>query len=145
MNTRPLTAVDDGHGHQDPRPTSQSAHHVGSETQQSQRRTSEGRGGRDDPLQLLVDASLSVSGNDHLLVLELLGDLSRTGTRDFDPGLAKDGTGRDDKEDVEDGVQGVEQGRGDASGSRDVVGETGDGFELTRGFFHGLRRSPARI
>jgi len=133
-----LTAVDDRNGHQDSGSTSHRAHHIGSKTEKSKGSTSKRGSSGNDPLQFLVDASLTVTGNDHLLVLELLGNLSRSGTGNFDPGLGEDGTGRNDEEDVKDRVKRVEQGRGDGSRSRDVVGETGNGFELTRGFLHGL-------
>ena len=55
-----------------------------------------------------------MTGDLHLLILELFGDFPRAGPGDFDPGLAKDGASRDDEQDVEDGVQRVEEGRGDA-------------------------------
>jgi hypothetical protein len=48
-----------------------------------------------------------MSGHDHLLVLELLGDLARTGTGDLDPGLGEDGAGRHDERDVKGGVKRV--------------------------------------
>ena len=44
-----------------------------------------------------------------MLLLELLSNIARTTARDFDPGLGKDGAGRDDEGNVDDGVDGVEE------------------------------------
>ncbi len=73
--------------------------------------------------------------NDHSLIFELFGDISRTGTGDFDPCFGKDGTGGDDEGDVER----VKESGGDGSWGGHVVGETRDGGELRR-FFEGLWR-----
>jgi len=66
------------------------------------------------------------------LVLELLGDVSGTGSRDFNPGLGEDGTGSNDKGDVDDGVEGVNQGSLERVRGRDVVCDPGDRGKLGR-------------
>lgn len=85
------TAVDGRDSHQDTRSTSQRATQVGSNAQQTEDGTSERGGGGDDALELLVHGPLAVAGHDHLLVLELLGHVSRTRAGDLDPRLGEEG------------------------------------------------------
>lgn len=102
-----LTAVDDGSCHEDTGPTSQCAHHVCYDRKQTKGSTTESRSSRDDPLELLVDRGVTVSRQSHVLVLELLGDVSWSRARYLDPSLGEDGAGSDDKGNVDDGVERV--------------------------------------
>lgn len=79
-----------------------------------------------------------MTSNDHLLVLELLGNFLGARAGNVNPGLGEDGAGRDDEDDVKHGVQGVEKGRGNGSRSGNIVGKTGDGLQLARSFFQRL-------
>ena len=115
------TSVNDSDGHQDPRSAAERAHHVGRDTEQAQDGPAKRRGSGNDALQFLVHASLAVTGNDHALVLQLLGDLSRTRAGDLDPRFGKDGTGGDDEGNVDDGMERVHQRRCDGARGRDVV------------------------
>jgi hypothetical protein len=135
----PLTAVDDGRGHEDTGAASEGAHHVGDDREETEDGASKGRGGGDDPLELLVDRGVAVARKRHALVLELLGDVAGARARDLDPRLGEDGAGGDDEGDVDDGVEGVLEGGCERVGGRDVVGDARDGGELGRDVLEGLR------
>lgn len=45
----------------------------------------------------------------HLLVLQLLGDVTRTAARDFDPGLGEDGTCAQHEGNVDYSVDGIKE------------------------------------
>ena len=47
-----------------------------------------------------------MTGHNHLLILELLGNFARARARDLNPGLGEDGTGADNEGNVDDGVDG---------------------------------------
>lgn len=79
-----------------------------------------------------------MSCKSHILVLQLLGHISRAGAGDFDPGLREKGARGDDEGDVDDGVEGVLEGRGERVRSGHVVGDPGDGAQLSRVVLHGL-------
>lgn len=55
-----------------------------------------------------------MSSHDETLFLELLGDITGRGTRDFDPGLGEDGTGDEHVDDEDGGLERVREGLGDA-------------------------------
>jgi hypothetical protein len=68
--------------------------------------------------------------NYHLLVLELLGDVARTGAGNFNPRLREEGARRDCEDDVDGGMDGVKNGGLDCVGRRHVVSDTANGLEL---------------
>mmetsp|Transcript_1937 Transcript_1937/g.5612 ORF Transcript_1937/g.5612 Transcript_1937/m.5612 type:complete len:425 (-) Transcript_1937:27-1301(-) len=68
--------------------------------------------------------------HDHLGVTELLGDVAGGGTGHLDPGLGEEGAGREDEDEVEDGVEGVVDDLGKGGGRADVVGDATDGDHL---------------
>lgn len=145
MRPKPeLTSVDNGGSHQDTSSTTQSTHHVGDDRQQTKGSTSKSGSSGNDPLELLVDGGISVSGKSHSLVLELLGDVSGSRAGYFDPGLGEDGAGSDDKGHVDDGVEGVGESHTEGSRSRDVVRDTRDGRKLRGRVLKGLDISKAR-
>jgi hypothetical protein len=104
-----LTAVDRRNRHQNPRSPCQRSAQIRRHTQQTQDRSSESGGGRDD----------------ELLVLELLGNLSGTGAGDFDPGFRKEGTlgGVCEKELVRGEERGKGKGEGKERGAEEMEGE----------------------
>jgi hypothetical protein len=120
-----LTAVDRCNRHQNPRSPCQRSAQIRRHTQQTQDRSSESGGGRDDALELLVHRSFAVAGHDELLVLELLGNLSGTGAGDFDPGFRKEGTlgGVCEKELVRGEERGKGKGEGKERGAEEMEGE----------------------
>lgn len=125
-------AINDGDGHQDTGTASKGTHQVRRDREDTEDGTTEGGSGRDDAFEFLVHGLLTVTGHDHLLLLELLGDVSWTGTRNFDPGLGKEGAGGKHESDVDDGVDGVEESGLDRRRGRHVVGDSRDGMQLAR-------------
>lgn len=75
-----------------------------------------------------------MSSHDETLFLESLGDVAGSRTGNLDPGLGEDRTGDDDKGDVDDGVDRVEESVTEAQRGRHVVGDTTGSVEL-RGSF----------
>lgn len=71
-----------------------------------------------------------MAGHNHVLVLELLGDIAGGGARDLDPSLGQESAGSQHEGDVDDGVDGVQEGLSDAVGGRHVVGESTGGDHL---------------
>ena len=85
----------------------------------------------------------------HLLVLQLFGDVPRTASRNLNPSLGKERTGCDNKGDIESGVNGINEGFFDSVRWGNVVGKTGYSTELGRVFSrlcgHVISGSRARI
>ena len=71
------------------------------------------------------------------LILKLFRDISWAGTRNFNPCLGEDGTCNQHVDDVDSGVDGVEESIGEVQWGRHVVCKTGDSEELC-GSFLGL-------
>lgn len=71
-----------------------------------------------------------MSGHDHLLILQLFGDVPRTASRNLDPGLGEECAGGQSKGDVDEGVDGIEEGRGQGVWGRHVISNTADGAKL---------------
>ena len=63
---------------------------------------------------------------EHLLLLELLGNIVGRGPRDLNPDLGEEGAGRQHEDDVEDAVEGVGDGLGEGSRGRHVVDKASD-------------------
>lgn len=125
-----LTAVDDGDGHEDTGSASNSTHQIGNNGQETENSSTKSGGSRDDALELLVHGTLTVSGHNHLLFLELFGNVPRAASRNLNPGLGEQCTGRQSEGDVDEGVNGVEEGSGQSVGRRHVIRDTADGAKL---------------
>ena len=110
----------------------ESSHEVAGNRESTNAGTTEGGGGGDDALELLVHGLVTVTGHDETLVLELLGDIAGAGAGNLNPGLGEDGAGSEHVADVDDGMDGVEEGILEVEGRRHVVDETRDGLELGR-------------
>ena len=63
----------------------------------------------------------------HLLLPKLLRDVPCATPRDLDPGLREDRAGGEDKEEVEDSMEGVVDDLGEGVRGRDVVSDSTDG------------------
>lgn len=129
--------VDDGDGHEDTSSASQSAHQVRNDGQQAEDSPTERRSGRDDALELLVHGPFAVTGHDHLLLLQLLGDVARARTGDLDPGLAEQRAGGEHERDVEGGVDGVGERGFEGVRWAHVVRDSANSEKL-RGFLQGF-------
>jgi hypothetical protein len=68
--------------------------------------------------------------NDHLLVLQLLRDVSGSGTGDLDPGLGEEGAGGEHEDDVDGGVNRVGDDFSEGARGGHVVNEAGTSEEL---------------
>jgi hypothetical protein len=66
------------------------------------------------------------------LVLELLGNIPGSTSRDFNPSLGEQGASGHHKSDVDNGVDGVEKSLLDGMGRRHVVCNTRNGSKLRR-------------
>lgn len=66
------------------------------------------------------------------LVLELAGDVLGRRAGNLDPGLGEEGASSEDKDEVDDGVDGVSEGIEKVAGRRDIVSKAsnGDGLGL---------------
>lgn len=116
--------VDDGGAQQDTGTGANGANEIGKDRDGAQNGTTKGGSGGDDTLQLLVHGGITMASHDHVLVLELLGNVAGGGARDLNPGLGQEGAGSQHEGDVDDGVDGVQEGLSDAVGRRHVVGES---------------------
>jgi len=125
-----LTAVDDGDSHEDTSSASDSTHQIGNDGQETEDSSTKSSGSRDDALELLVHGTLTVSSHNHLLFLELLGNVPGAASGNFNPGLGEQRTGGQREGDVDERVDWVEEGRGQSVGGRHVIGDATDGAEL---------------
>jgi len=119
---------------QDPGARSQGTEQIASNRQGTNASSTEGSSSRNDPLEFLVHALLSVACHDETLILKLLGDISWAGAGNLNPGLGEDGAGDEHVDDVDGGVNRVEEGVGEVQRWGHVVCETRDGEELRRSF-----------
>ena len=83
-----------------------------------------------------------MTGHDHLLLLELLGDLSRTGSGDFDPGFGEEGALRRRSERAREGKEG--EGRSELSFSSRARWDEGVEVRGWRAEWWGERRKSGR-
>lgn len=122
--------INDSHGQQDPGPAPQRPQHIARDGQRTDDRTAERSSSGDHALQFFVHALLAMARHNETLILELLGDITGRGARDFNPCLRENSTRHDDERDVHDRVDGVEEGVGEIQRWGHVVSDTGGGEEL---------------
>lgn len=118
------------HGKEDTSTTAESTEEVGGDGQGTNAGTTEGGGGGDNALQLLVHALLAVTRHDETLVLELLGNITGSGAGNLNPGLGEEGTSDEHERDVDGGVNGIEKSLLEVQRRGHVVGNTGGGVKL---------------
>jgi hypothetical protein len=107
-----------------------STHKVAQNGQSTNAGTTESGSGRNDALQFLVHALVTVSSHNKALVLELLGNVAGAGARDLNPSLGEESTSSEHVDDVDGGVDRVEESLLEVERRRHVVDETGHGVEL---------------
>ena len=117
-------------GEEDACPGADGADEVREDGEDADAEPAERRGGGDVLVEDLDRGGLAEALDDHLLVLELLGDVLRRGAGDLDPRLGEDGARGEDEDDVEDDVDGVEVELLEPGRRREVVDEPGDGVHL---------------
>lgn len=135
--------VDDGHGKQDSGSRSNSAYKqrrgimrkqsegqtqkISSYGQEPDTQTTKGGGSGNDPLQLLVHGLVTMSTHDKLLLLELLGNVARRTTANFNPSFRKHGARTKHKDDIHQKVQWIAHRFCQILGRRNIVGKPGRG------------------
>jgi hypothetical protein len=105
---------------------------VGGDGESTNAGTTESSGSRDNTLQLLVHALLTVTRHNETLVLELLSNITRSGAGNLDPGLGEEGAGNKHEGDIDSSVDGIEESLLEVQRRRHVVSDTGGGVKLGR-------------
>lgn len=118
--------IDDGHSKKDSSAGSNSPHEISHDRESTNAHSAKSSSYRDITVKLLLEGGkrVAVALDKHLLLFELLGDIGSRGTRNLNPGLGKEGTGREHEDNVEDGMQWVCSHLGEALGRGDVIDET---------------------
>lgn len=117
---------------QDTSTASKSTEKVRGNRQSTNASTTESGSSGNDSLQLLVHALLTVTSHHETLVLELLGNITRSGAGDLNPGLGEESAGNEHERDVHGGVDGVKKSLLEVQRRRHVVGNTRSSVELGR-------------
>ena len=71
-----------------------------------------------------------MSSHDHLLFLQLFGNVPGSTSRNLDPSLGKQGASRQGEGDVNEGMNGIEEGVGQSVRGGHVIGNTSDRAKL---------------
>lgn len=108
----------------------QGTEEVGRDGESTDARTTERGSGRDNTLQFLVHALLTVTGHHKTLVLELLGNIAGSRAGHFNPGLGEQSAGDEHETDVHSGVDRVEESLLEVERRGHVVSDTGGSMEL---------------
>ena len=116
--------------HENSSTASKSTHQVADNRKSTNAGTTESGGGRDNTLELAVHALVAVTGHDHTLLLELLGNVARAGARNLNPGLGESGACNEHVGGEDGGVDGVEESVGKVERGAHVVDETAGGENL---------------
>ena len=120
------------HGKEDTSSAAKGTKEVGGDGETTNAGTTEGGSGGDDTLELLVHALLTVTRHDQTLVLELLGNIARSGAGNLNPGLGEESAGNEHEGDVDSGVDGVEESLLEVQRGGHIVGNTRRGEKLGR-------------
>ena len=110
--------------HEDTSTAAKSANKVTDNGESTNAGTTEGGGSRDNALELTVHALVTVTGHNHALLLELLGNITRAGARDFDPSLGEGGACNEHVGSEDGGVDGVKKSIGKVERRAHVVDKT---------------------
>lgn len=103
------------------------AHEVGNDGESTNADTTERGSDGDVFVKSLFDVGVSETLDTHILVLELLSNISGGTATNLDPSLGEQGTGEKNESNVEDDVNGVVEDVAQCSGRGDVVSKTSDG------------------
>lgn len=99
--------VDDRDGEKDSGSGSDSSHEVGGDGKSSNAESSEGGGSWDVTVELVNHGLLTMTTHDHLLLLELLGNILGRRSGHIDPGLGEECARSEHEDDVDDAVDWV--------------------------------------
>mmetsp|Transcript_14521 Transcript_14521/g.24067 ORF Transcript_14521/g.24067 Transcript_14521/m.24067 type:complete len:368 (+) Transcript_14521:211-1314(+) len=118
--------VDDSDGQEDTGTCTDSSHKVSNDRQGANTHTSKGSRGRDVTVENMNQGRITVSLHYHLVVTQLLGNITSGSTGDFNPSLGEEGAGGKDEDQVKDGMEWIVDDLGQGSRRRDVVGNSSD-------------------
>jgi hypothetical protein len=118
--------VDDGNGQEDTGAGTNGSHEIGNDRQGANAHTSKGSRGRDVTVEDVNQGRITVSLHYHLVVTQLLGNITGRRTGDFNPSLGEEGACGEDEDQVEDGVEWIVDDLGQRSRRRNVVGNSSD-------------------
>ena len=105
---------------------SDSSHEISNDGEGTNADTTEGGSNRDIFVKSLLNVGVSETLNTHVLVLQLLGNISSWASADLNPGLGEQGAGGKDESNVQNNVEWVVENVHDCSWRWDVVSETSD-------------------
>jgi len=128
-----VKAEDDGDRQKDTCTTSDGTHEIGNDGQGTNAHTSKGSGSRDVSVQDMDQGGITVSLHDHLVVTELLGNITSRRSRNLNPGLTEKSTGSQDEGQVEDGVERIVDDFRKGSRRGNVVSNSSDRDLLSHG------------
>jgi len=107
--------------HEDTGTRTKSANEVACNGESTNAGTTKGGSGRNNTLELTVHALVTVTGHNETLLLELLGNITRAGARDLNPGLRESGASKKHVSDKDGGVDRIEESVCDVEWWRPVV------------------------
>ena len=117
--------------HENTGTAAESAHQIANNRESTDAGTTEGSGSGDNALELTVHALVTVTGHNHTLLLELLGNITGAGARDFDPGLGESGACNKHVGSEDGGVDRVEKSIGKVERRAHVVDKTAGREDLS--------------
>jgi hypothetical protein len=117
----------DGDSHQNTSTTANRTHKVSHDGEGPDAHSSKGSGGWDVTVQDMDQSRVTVSLHNHLLITQLLGDITGRRSGDFNPCLGEEGARRQNKDQVKDSVKRIVKNLCQRSRRRDVVGNSSHG------------------
>lgn len=117
--------------HENTSAAAESADQVAGNRESTDTSTTKGGGSRDDTLELTVHGLVTVSSHHETLLLQLLGDIPRARTRDFDPSLGESGASKKHVSHENRRVNRVEKGVLDVERWAHVVNQAADRKNLS--------------
>ena len=122
--------VDDGDREEDAGAGADGTHEVGDDREGADAHAAKGGGRGDVPVQDVDNGGITVALHYHLGIAQLLGHIPGGSARDLNPGLGEERAGREDEDEIEDGVEGVVDDLGDGGGGANVVRDASDGDDV---------------
>ena len=129
---------DDGNRKQNTSTSTDSTHEISNDREGSDTHTTERSSSRNVSVEDVDQGRVTVTLHDHLVVTQLLGNITSRSSRNFNPSLGEESTGSQDESQVKDGVERIVDNFGKRRRRRDIVGNSSNGDLLTRGTFHFL-------
>lgn len=106
---------------QDTGTRAKSTEEIRSNRQSANASTTKSSGDWNDTLELLVHALLTVTSHNQTLLLQLLGNITGARSRNLDPGLGEHSASGKHEQDIEGGVERIDESIGKVEWGRHVV------------------------